>query len=53
MSIVKIPEIYISNLESSDIDDVVKIEAEAYGEHHWSKSSFYDEINSYCKKIDI
>ena len=38
-----------------DIEDVVRIEAEAYGEHHWSKSSFYDEMNNnlakyYCAK---
>ena len=50
MSLVKIPEIYISNLEANDIEDVVKIEAEAFGEHHWSKSAFYDEINNNLAK---
>ena len=38
-----------------DIEGVVKIEEEAYGEHHWAKSSFYDEMNNnlakyYCVK---
>ncbi len=48
-------EIYISKMSLGDIEDVVAIEAEAYGEHHWSKSSFYDEMNNnlakyYCAK---
>ena len=38
-----------------DIENVVQIEADAYGQHHWSKSSFYDEMNNnlaryYCAK---
>ncbi len=42
-------------MTANDIKDVVKIEAEAYGEHHWSTSSFYDELNNnlakyYCAK---
>ena len=44
MSVAKLSEIYISKLTKEDIDDVVKIEANAYGKHHWSKSSFYDEM---------
>lgn len=48
-------EIYISQMKTDDIDEVVQIEAESYGEHHWSKSSFYDEMNNnlakyYCAK---
>ncbi|MCQ2754238.1 MAG: ribosomal protein S18-alanine N-acetyltransferase [bacterium] len=55
MSIVKLSEIYITEMTANDIKDVVKIEAEAYGEHHWSTSSFYDELNNnlakyYCAK---
>ena len=44
MSIAKLSEIYISKLTKEDIDDVVDIEVSAYGKHHWSKSSFYDEM---------
>ena len=33
-------------MTNDDIDDVVAIEEEAYGEHHWSKSSFYDEMSN-------
>ena len=56
MSVVKISEIYIKKMTSDDIDTVVQIESEAYGEHHWSKSSFYDEMNNnlakyYCARL--
>ena len=44
MSVAKLSEIYISKLTKEDIDDVVDIEVSAYGKHHWSKSSFYDEM---------
>ena len=46
MSIVKISEVFISQMVAEDIENVVQIEAEAYGEHHWSKSSFYDELQN-------
>lgn len=36
-----------------DIESVVEIEAEAYGEHHWSKSSFYDEIQNNLAKYYV
>ena len=29
-----------------DIDGVIAIESKAYGEHHWSKESFYNELNN-------
>ena len=29
-----------------DIDGVIKIEESAYGDHHWSKESFLNEINN-------
>ena len=33
-----------------DIDQVIEVEAGAYGEHHWSKSSFYDEMSNNLAK---
>ena len=53
MSLVKLPEIYISNMLKDDIENVIKIEAEAYGEHHWSKSAFYDEIQNNLAKYYV
>lgn len=55
MSIKVLSEILITKMETSDIEAVSQIEAEAYGEHHWSKSSFYDEMSNnlakyYCAK---
>lgn len=50
MSLVKISEITISNMTKNDIEDVIKIEAEAYGKHHWAKSSFYDEMSNNLAK---
>ena len=38
--------IKISPMEKSQIEDVLKIETEAYGEHHWSKDSFYSELSN-------
>ena len=45
MSIVKLSEIYIDKMTKDDIEGVVEIEEEAYGKHHWAKSSFYDEMS--------
>ena len=28
-------------MEKSDVENVVRLEALSYGEHHWSKESFY------------
>ena len=53
MSVVDIFSIYITRMTKDDIDDVVAIEAEAYGEHHWSKSSFYEELNNNLAKYYI
>lgn len=33
-------------MQKSDIDDVIKIEEKAYGDHHWSKDSFYGELSN-------
>ena len=46
MSVVDVSQIFITKMTNDDIDDVVAIEEEAYGEHHWSKSSFYDEMSN-------
>ncbi len=40
-------------MQREDVDVVHEIEQDAFGEHHWSKSSFYDELannlaNYYC-----
>ena len=53
MSVDSISEIFISKMTTDDIEKVVEIEAEAYGEHHWSKSSFYDEMNNNLAKYYV
>lgn len=53
MSIVNLSEIFISKMTSEDIEKVVEIEAEAYGNHHWSKSSFYDEMQNNLAKYYV
>ncbi len=55
MSLTNVSQIFITKMTSDDIEDVVEIEKEAYGKHHWSKSSFYDEMSNnlahyYCAK---
>ena len=37
-------KIKIEPMQKSQIEDVLKIEEQAYGEHHWSKDSFYGEL---------
>ena len=37
-------EILIKRMEKADVDNVIAIEAKAYGEHHWSKESFMNEL---------
>ncbi len=39
-------EIEIQRMQKSDVDNVIKIEESAYGEHHWSKESFLNEISN-------
>ena len=53
MSIVDVFQIFITKMTDEDIEDVVKIEAEAYGKHHWSKSSFYDEMHNNLAKYYV
>jgi ribosomal-protein-alanine N-acetyltransferase len=45
-----IKEIYINPLNKEDVDRVSEIESGAYGEHHWSKDSFYSEISNKLAK---
>ena len=33
-------------MEKSDVDGVVKLEELSYGPHHWSKESFYNELEN-------
>ncbi len=33
-----------------DVESIVRIEEEAYGKHHWAKSSFYDEMSNNLAK---
>lgn len=39
-------EIKIQPMQKSEVDEVLKIEEQAYGEHHWSKDSFYGELSN-------
>ncbi|MBE7710601.1 MAG: ribosomal-protein-alanine N-acetyltransferase [Cyanobacteria bacterium SIG31] len=53
MSITDIETILIEKMVPEDIEDVSKIEEDAYGEHHWSKSSFYDEMQNNLAKYYV
>jgi ribosomal-protein-alanine N-acetyltransferase len=50
MSVINLSEITISPMTKDDVEAVVEIEAEAYGKHHWAKSSFYDEMSNNLAK---
>lgn len=39
-------DIKIQPMQRSDVDNVIKIEEKAYGEHHWSKDSFLNELSN-------
>ena len=39
-------KIIIKNMTKSDVDNVVKLEEASYGKHHWSKESFYNELEN-------
>ena len=39
-------EIVIKSMEKTDVDGVIGIEEKAYGEHHWSKESFLNELSN-------
>ena len=38
--------ITIRPMEQRDIDKIEAIESETYGEHHWSRDSFYSELSN-------
>ena len=39
-------DIKIQHMQKSDVDSVIEIEARAYGDHHWSKESFLNELSN-------
>ena len=39
-------KIKIKPMQKEEIEEVLKIEEQAYGEHHWSKDSFYGELSN-------
>jgi ribosomal-protein-alanine N-acetyltransferase len=41
-----IENVTIKKMKKDDIDDVIKIEESSYGQHHWSKESFINEISN-------
>ena len=41
-----IMNITIRRMQASDVDNVIAIEEKAYGEHHWSKESFLNELSN-------
>lgn len=38
--------VIINKMSTDDVDGIIKIEESAYGDHHWSKESFLNEINN-------
>ena len=42
--------VVIKRMTPEDIDGVIAIEEKAYGDHHWSKDSFLNEINNELAK---
>ena len=50
MSVINLSDVKISPMTKDDVESVVEIEAEAYGKHHWAKSSFYDEMSNNLAK---
>ena len=37
-------------MQKEHLDEVIKVEEKAYGEHHWSKESFFNELNNQLAK---
>ena len=37
-------------MQKDYLDEVLKVEEQAYGEHHWSKESFFNELNNQLAK---
>lgn len=45
-----IETVQIKKMTPQDIDGVIQIEESAYGDHHWSRESFLNEINNELAK---
>ena len=43
--------ITIRRMEPQDVDGIIAIEEKAYGDHHWSKESFLNELNNENKYV--
>ena len=39
-------DISIKKMVQEDVDEVFEIESQSYGQHHWSKEAFYNEIQN-------
>lgn len=39
-------KIKILPMQKNQVDEIIKIEEQAYGEHHWSRDSFYGELSN-------
>ena len=39
-------KVHLRKMEKSDIDEIYEIEKASYGEHHWSKESFLNELSN-------
>ena len=50
---MSLDNIFIAKMTKDDVEDVTRIEEEAYGKHHWSKSSFYDEMSNNLAKYYV
>lgn len=37
-------------MQKDDLDAVLRLEENAYGDHHWSKESFFNELNNELAK---
>ena len=46
-------ELIINPLQKLDVDEAYDIASDAYGSHHWSKDSFYSEIDNNIAKYYI
>lgn len=40
----------IERMQTADIEQVIAIEEEAYGNHHWSRESFFNELSNQLAK---
>ena len=40
------PMLKIENMQLYHLDNIMEIESKCYGEHHWARDSFVNEINN-------